>query len=320
MLIGGTGLAVLVKFGGKQENLRSWWHKFSHNSDSLPWCPYKSREVDASKIHIKEATQVIFLDQNLFWKGQGATVGPEIDTKGRVVRLIVTSGGTGYSATTTAKVIGTGSEAFTLGSVAVKNGKVTGVELINGGDWYDTPRIHSYEEDGRVEALPYSGTTKLKFDNGQVHETKQFLSGELHGRWKRFRQDGIQVFDKEFTHGEKHGTHIYYFHDPIDPEDYKTQSDAHLKKKIYASLWLEVHEDAKREFPQYPSPEANEWAIKKYKQRGGEFRVRLLEHYENNKKHGSFEGYDYLGNPTFKDDYTEGLRKSHRTFDKTKKG
>jgi hypothetical protein len=320
LLIGGTGLAVLVKFGGKQENLRSWWHKFSHNSDSLPWCPYKSREVDASKIHIKEATQVIFLDQNLFWKGQGATVGPEIDTKGRVVRLIVTSGGTGYSATTTAKVIGTGSEAFTLGSVAVKNGKVTGVELINGGDWYDTPRIHSYEEDGRVEALPYSGTTKLKFDNGQVHETKQFLSGELHGRWKRFRQDGIQVFDKEFTHGEKHGTHIYYFHDPIDPEDYKTQSDAHLKKKIYASLWLEVHEDAKREFPQYPSPEANEWAIKKYKQRGGEFRVRLLEHYENNKKHGSFEGYDYLGNPTFKDDYTEGLRKSHRTFDKTKKG
>jgi antitoxin component YwqK of YwqJK toxin-antitoxin module len=320
LLIGGTGLAVLVKFGGKQENLRSWWHKFSHNSDSLPWCPYNSREVDASKIHIKEATQVIFLDQNLFWKGQGATVGPEIDTKGRVVRLIVTSGGTGYSPTTTAKVIGAGSEAFALGSVAVKHGKVTGVELISGGDWYDTPRIHSYEEDGRVEALPYSGTTKLKFDNGQVHETKQFLSGELHGRWKRFRQDGIQVFDKEFTHGEKHGTHIYYFHDPIDPEDYKTQSDAHLKKKIYASLWLEVHEDAKREFSQYPSPEANEWAIKKYKQRGGEFRVRLLEHYENNKKHGSFEGYDYLGNPTFKDDYTEGLRKSHRTFDKTKKG
>ena len=45
LLIGGGGLAVLVKFGGKPENLKSWWHEFSHNSDSLPWCPYKEREV-----------------------------------------------------------------------------------------------------------------------------------------------------------------------------------------------------------------------------------------------------------------------------------
>ncbi|MBT6850281.1 MAG: hypothetical protein HOA16_03710, partial [Opitutae bacterium] len=173
--------------------------------------------------------------------------------------------------------------------------------------------------DGRVEDLPFSGTTKLKFDNEQVHETKQYLSGELHGKWQRFKQNGIQVFDKEFTHGEKHGAHIYYFDDPIDPEDYKTQSDAHLKKKIYASLWLEVHEEARRKFTQYPTPEANEWAIKKYEQRGGEFRVHLLEHYENNRRHGLFEGFDYLGNPTFRDDYKEGLRVSHKTFDKIKK-
>ena len=319
LLIGGGCLAVLVKFGGKPEKLKSWWHEFSHDSDSLPWCPYKVREVDASIMHIKEATQVLFLDQNLFWKGQGATVGPEIDKKGRVVRLIVTAGGSGYSPTTKAEVVGTGSETFKLGRVTVDNGKVTAVDFISGGEWYDTPRVHAFGADGRVEALPYSGTAKLTFDNGQVHETKRFLSGELHGKWERFRQNGIQVFDKEFTRGEKHGAHIYYFHNPIDPEDYKTQSDAHLKKKIYASLWLEVHEDARRKFPQYPSPEANEWAIKKYEARGGEFQVHLLEHYENNRRHGLFEGFDYLGNPTFKDDYKEGLRKSHKTFDKIKK-
>ncbi len=319
LLIGGGGLAVLVKFGGKPENLKSWWHKFSHHSDSLPWCPYIVREVDASKMYVKEATQVIFLDQNLFWKGEGARVGPELDKKGRVVRFIVTAGGAGYSPKTTAEVIGTGSEFFKLGKVTVENGKVAGVEFISGGEWYLTSRVHAYNSDGRVESLPYSGTTKLKFDNGQVHEIKQYLSGEPHGKWEQFRQNGIRVFNKEFTRGEKHGTHIYYFHDPIDPEDYKTQNDSPLKKKIYASLWLEVHEDARRKFPKYPSPEANEWAIKKYSERGGEFRVRLLEHYENNRRHGIFEGYDYLGNPTFKDDYKEGLRISHKTFDKTKK-
>lgn len=309
----------MVKFGGKPENLKSWWHKFSHHSDSLPWCPYIVREVDASKMYVKEATQVIFLDQNLFWKGEGARVGPELDKKGRVVRFIVTAGGAGYSPKTTAEVIGTGSEFFKLGKVTVENGKVAGVEFISGGEWYLTSRVHAYNSDGRVESLPYSGTTKLKFDNGQVHEIKQYLSGEPHGKWEQFRQNGIRVFNKEFTRGEKHGTHIYYFHDPIDPEDYKTQNDSPLKKKIYASLWLEVHEDARRKFPKYPSPEANEWAIKKYSERGGEFRVRLLEHYENNRRHGIFEGYDYLGNPTFKDDYKEGLRISHKTFDKTKK-
>ncbi len=309
----------MVKFGGKPENLKSWWHKFSHHSDSLPWCPYIVREVDASKMYVKEATQVIFLDQNLFWKGEGARVGPELDKKGRVVRFIVTAGGAGYSPKTTAEVIGTGSEFFKLGKVTVENGKVAGVEFISGGEWYLTSRVHAYNSDGRVESLPYSGTTKLKFDNGQVHEIKQYLSGEPHGKWEQFRQNGIRVFNKEFTRGEKHGAHIYYFHDPIDPEDYKTQNDSPLKKKIYASLWLEVHEDARRKFPKYPSPEANEWAIKKYSERGGEFRVRLLEHYENNRRHGIFEGYDYLGNPTFKDDYKEGLRISHKTFDKTKK-
>ena len=309
---------MLVKFGGKPDKLKSWCHEFSHNSDSLPWCPYNIREVDASKTHIKEATQVLFLDQNLFWKGQGATVGPEIDKKGRVVRLIVTASGSGYSPTTKAEVVGTGSETFNLGRVTVDNGKITGVDFIE-GKWHDTPRVHAIGADGRVEDLPFSGTTKLKFDNEQVHETKQYLSGELHGKWERFKQNGIQVFDKEFTHGEKHGAHIYYFDDPIDPEDYKTQSDAHLKKKIYASLWLEVHEEARRKFSQYPTPEANQWAIKKYEERGGEFRVHLLEHYKNNRRDGLFEGFDYLGNPTFRDDYKEGLRVSHKTFDKVKK-
>lgn len=320
LLVSGFVLAVLLIFGGKPAKLKAWWHEYSHDSDSLPWCPYKMLVEDASKIHLKEASRIVFVDSSLFWKGKGATAGPELDQKGNVVSIVVTSGGSGYSNETTAWVDGAGSETFELGMVTVQSGRITAVELLKAGTWYETPRVHIRKKDGRIEKLPYSGETELKFDNGQIHERKQFLSGELHGKWERFQQNGIKVFSQEFQRGKKQGTHIFWFNKPLDPEDYKTQSDAHLKKKIYASLWIEVHEDARKKFTNYPSPEANEWAIKQYENRGGIFQVRLLEHYENNVPHGLFEGYDYLGNQTFEDEYEMGRRTRHKIFDKLKKG
>ena len=320
ILTAGSVLAALLIFGGDPEKLKSWWEEYTHDSDSMPWCPYSSRLEKASKLHILEASGVAFTDGNLFWKGEGATAGPELGKNGNVLSIVITSSGSGYSRNTEAKVTGAGSEDFELGKVSVEDGKIKAVALLRAGTWYKTPRVHARGIDGRLEKLPFSGKSELKFDNGQIHERKEFLSGELHGEWERFRQDGIKVFSKEFQRGRKHGTHIYWFHHPTDPEDYKTQSDAHLKKKIYASLWVEVHEDARKKFSAYPSPKASAWILKEYESRGGSFQVKLLEHYEANLRHGLFEGFDHLGNQTFKDEYEHGHRLKHQIFDKVKKG
>ena len=90
-----------------------------------------------------------------------------------------------------------------------------------------------------------------------------------------------------------------------------------LKKKIYVSLWAEVNEEAKEEFKgKHPSlQELNEWVIEKYKSKGGAFAQQLLEHYENNKRHGLFEKYDDSGNKIFKDEYEAGKRIKHKPFD-----
>jgi hypothetical protein len=58
--------------------------------------------------------------------------------------------------------------------------------------------------------------------------------------------------------------------------------------------------------------------VENYKMAGGSFQVKLLEHWENNQKHGLFEGFDRFGNKTFKDEYKKSIRVKHRIFDKTK--
>ena len=74
----------------------------------------------------------------------------------------------------------------------------------------------------------------------------------------------------------------------------------------------------KRNSAEYGRAESNEWVIDTYKMEGGSFGVKLLEHWHHNLKHGLFEGFDEFGNKTFKDEYKQGLRIKHRTFDKTK--
>ncbi len=110
-----------------------------------------------------------------------------------------------------------------------------------------------------------------------------------------------------------------WYGNPIDPKDYKTNSEETAKqdKKTYVSLWAEVNEAAKEEFKgKHPSPQKlNEWVIEKYKSAGGAFGQQLLEHYEKNQRHGLFEGYDKKGNKIFKDEYEDGKRIKHYTFD-----
>ena len=86
------------------------------------------------------------------------------------------------------------------------------------------------------------------------------------------------------------------------------------------SLWAKVRDDAAGKFGEnnLGSGKANKWIVEKYRLAGGEFQVQLLEHWKYDRKHGLFEGFDYLGNKTFKDEFKEGLRLKHRIFDKTK--
>ena len=89
--------------------------------------------------------------------------------------------------------------------------------------------------------------------------------------------------------------------------------------EIIPNLWIKTREEAKDKFKEnFGSHEANEWIIFKYRSLGGDFPVRLLEHWQDNVRHGLFEGFDKFGNKTFKDEYKRGLRIKHRIFDKTK--
>ena len=95
------------------------------------------------------------------------------------------------------------------------------------------------------------------------------------------------------------------------------KGDAEQKKKTYVSLWVEVNQTVKEKFKgKHPSQqEWNDWVVKTYKEKGGSFGPELLEHYENNKRHGLFEKYDDSGNKIFKDEYEFGKLIKHKAFD-----
>ena len=82
---------------------------------------------------------------------------------------------------------------------------------------------------------------------------------------------------------------------------------------------MEANDKAKDKFGgDYGKVESNEYVLSLFYKGQGFQQVRLLEHWDENRRHGLFEGFDSFGNKTFKDDYKYGLRVKHRTFDKTK--
>jgi len=300
------GFAFLILFEASFDKTFNWWSAFSRDNEGLPYSPYKIRREDSAKIRIDEANQVKFIDDHIFWKGKGAIALPEITKDGKLVKLIMNSKGNGYSENVKAVVTGSMGNAFELGQVKVENGEIHGVEIVKTSIWHSSPKLFWGEEE-----LPFSGTIEKRFPNGQILTQNQYLSGEMHGKSERFNESGIPIYSKDYKKGLKHGTHIYWFSEPMDPESY-------IQIK-YETLWSKILEEAKEKFgTEYGKQESNKWIVENYKLDGGSFQVRLLEHWENNQKHGLFEGFDRFGNKTFKDEYKSGLRIKHRTFDKTK--
>ncbi|MBG28500.1 MAG: hypothetical protein CMI31_14755 [Opitutae bacterium] len=309
-------LAFFLRFGGVHGFVSSW-QTFSNGSTWMPFSPYGNRVENAAKLVRKNATHLIFEDQSLFWKGQGAKVLPKLNEKGQLKKFVITDGGSGYGPLVTASVLGAGASQFDIGEVTVRNGQVTEVSINKTGKWYSSPRIFFEGED-----LPYSGVAEIKYRNGQLMDSRQYLEGELHGKWFKWKYNGIPLFEKDYLRGLKHGTHMYWYGEPIDPKDYKTAGgdagDGGTDKKTYVSLWVEVNELVKVEFKgKHPSQASNKWIIDQYKLKGGSFGPKLLEHYENNQRHGLFEAYDGRGNKIFKDEYDLGKRIKHKPYDPT---
>jgi len=304
-----AGLAFMILFEGKFTTFEKWWDVQTRNSSTIPFSPYRKYIKDSSLVYFKEANEIKFQDRHLFWKGSEAVAKPELTKDNKIVKIIILSGGFGYSSKVDALVTGSGGQRFKLGPVNTKDGKIISVGVIENSFWNHTPLLYHGEDD-----FPYSGTIVTKYRTGQIIEETQYLSGKKHGMQKRYNEKGVSIYSKEFVNGKKHGTHIYWFEQPIGPDGYKSPDG-----KQYASLWMEVNELAKEKFKENTgSPKYNQWVISKFKLAGGDFRVRLLEHWNKNQKHGLFEGFDKLGNKTFKDEFKYGLRTKHKTFDKTK--
>ena len=307
-----ASLSFFILFQGDSVQLKNWWQDLVRDSESLPFAPYKNRVVSNTEIRTEFANEVIFLDQHIFWKGVGAKAVPVLNDNKRVERFVILDGGKGYSDVVRVDVKGASGKLFQLGKPLVNKGSIVSLPIIKTAKWNDQPLVYVQHEN-----QPLSGIVKSEYQSGQIIEQTPYLMGKVHGTKRRWNEYGMPIFAKDYQHGKKHGTHIYWFETANDPDDYTP-----IKSKngeIIPTLWIKLREDAKKKFKEnFGSHEANDWVTFNYKTKGGDFPVRLLEHWHKNLRHGLFEGFDQFGNKTFKDDYKMGLRIKHKTFDKTK--
>ena len=305
--------SFFIAFDGSTSKLFLQWQSLTRDRPSLPFSAYKTRRVKQSNIEWKQPNKILFVDNHLFWKGKGAQALPELNSDGEIVSFVIVDGGYGYSDSVKAIAVGIHAENFSLGNPIVEKGKIKSLPILRPSMWYHEPLAFVKDE-----SEPFSGVAESILPSGQIILETPFLMGKYHGNVLKYNTQGIPVFSKEYNKGEKHGTHIFWFQDPLDPDDYKpTKSKS---GELLPSLWAKVKDDAVAKFGtrNIGSGDANKWIVKTYRIRGGEFQVQLLEHWKDNKRHGLFEGFDYLGNKTFKDEYKSGLRIKHKTFDKTK--
>ena len=249
----------------------------------------------------------------MFWKGSGAIAQPILNNSNRLTKVVIINEGNGYSNFVKATVTGPNNHLFELDTTDIRNGSIKRVGIKKASIWQDSITYYSKETN-----LPFSGTTEKRYIGGQILEMRPILSGKTHGTLIKFNREGIPIYSKDYKNGQKHGTHIFWFDQPVDPEDFVPFRNE--KDEIIHSLWRAIKEESNSKFGTASnSDEANEWVINQYKIRGGSFQVNKLEHWKNNLKHGLFEGYDQIGNKTFKDEYHYGLRTKHKIFDVTKK-
>ena len=147
------GFAFLILFEANINRTLEWWASYSRDSQTLPYSPYKIRREDSAYLRIDDANEVKFIDKHLFWKGEGAVALPEITKSGKLVRLIIKSGGTGYSNDVEAIVSGSMGNSFILGNVKVVEGEIKVLILLKLLVGSFTPKAFWGDE-----SLPFSGT------------------------------------------------------------------------------------------------------------------------------------------------------------------
>ena len=115
-------LGFIILFNGDLNNLSIWWKELTRDSESLPGSPYKERRVDSDDVHFEKANEIVFFDKHLFWKGSGAIATAELGKKDQLTKIVIQSGGAGYSDQVVAKVTGAMANEFELGPVVVERG------------------------------------------------------------------------------------------------------------------------------------------------------------------------------------------------------
>jgi hypothetical protein len=304
----GTSLVMgfIIIFEGNFKKVSIWWKEITRNSDWIYFCPYNERRVDAASLHFEEANGIVFIDKHLFWKGTGALAEPELTDENLLEEVSLKSGGSGYSDQVLARVTGAMANEFELGPVTVENGKVVKVGVKKTTAWNFIPLAFCGDE-----KFAFSGTVEEKFPSGQIIEESKYLSGELHGKIRKYNEKGIPLHEKDYLHGQKNGTHIYWYPKPMDPDDYKPSKSS--DSELLPTLWLKLRKEAKGKFGRdFGRQKSNKWVVDNYKLQGGKFPVRILEHWQANLKHGLFEGYDKDFIQTFESDYEEGQRIKHK--------
>ena len=305
-------IGFIIIFEGNFAKVSIWWKQITRNSDWISYSPYKERRVESDRLHFEEPNNIVFIDKHLFWKGTGAFAEPELSEDNVLLKINLIENGSGYSDQVIAKITGAMANEFELGPVTVVNGKITKVGIKKSASWNLIPLAFC-----GAEKFSFSGTVEERYPNGQIIEEKKYLSGVLHGKVKKYSEKGIPLHEKDYVKGQKHGTHIYWYPKPLDPDDYKPAKGG--DGESLPSLWLKLRKDAKDKFGrEFGGQEANAWVVRNYKLKGGKFPVKLLEHWQGNLKHGLFEGYDKDFDQTFESEYKKGDRIKHKPLGKNK--
>ena len=101
-------MSFFILFEGNPKLVQKWWAEFARESETLPFAPYKSRVVSTSEIRTESANELIILDHNLFWRGSGAIIIPQLNNDKTVKKFVVKHGGRGFSGLVKAYVSGAG--------------------------------------------------------------------------------------------------------------------------------------------------------------------------------------------------------------------
>jgi hypothetical protein len=135
-------------------------------------------------------------------------------------------------------VTGAGADLFELGKPVISKGMIVALPLKKSSYWNTEPVVYA-----EGDKYPFSGVVINKFPSGQIIEQAPYLSGMLHGTLKRWNEYGIPMCSEDYLKGKKQGTHIYWFDQANDPDDYRPTKTKN--GEIIPTLWIKIREEAK---------------------------------------------------------------------------